>query len=321
MHNTTYVALNPARLESGLWNTFLQDDITLEPDRWHLILGSKLEHNDFTGWEVQPGARLLWTPSARQTFWASVAHAVRTPSRAEEDVTLMQPGPFPGLGATITGNPAFQSETLNAFEAGYRFIPADRITVDLALFYNDYAHLGTAELSPASLALLGALQAGAPFVPPATITATSGNSVGGDTYGGEAAVAAQLTPGWRVRVSYSLLEARLHTAPGSTDFTSATTDEGSSPEHQISLSSQHSLGRGWTFDWSARYVSELPAQGIPAYVGLDARIAWRPAPGWEISLVGKNLSDPQHPEFAPSIIASPVSEVPRSFFLQVRYEH
>jgi len=45
-----------------LFSAFVQDQITLVEDTLSLTLGSKFEHNDHTGFEVQPTARFLWTP-------------------------------------------------------------------------------------------------------------------------------------------------------------------------------------------------------------------------------------------------------------------
>ena len=41
-----------------LGSAFVQDEITLVPDRWRVTLGTKLEHHDFTGFEVQPNVRV-----------------------------------------------------------------------------------------------------------------------------------------------------------------------------------------------------------------------------------------------------------------------
>ncbi len=46
-------------------------------------LGTKLEHNDYTGFEVEPSARLQWNATSKQMIWAAVSRAVRTPSRID----------------------------------------------------------------------------------------------------------------------------------------------------------------------------------------------------------------------------------------------
>jgi outer membrane receptor protein involved in Fe transport len=68
-----------------LFNIFGQDDITVVPDRLHLILGNKFEDNSLVQWEVEPNGRLLWTPAENQSVWAAVSRAARTPSLFELD--------------------------------------------------------------------------------------------------------------------------------------------------------------------------------------------------------------------------------------------
>ncbi|WP_054761315.1 hypothetical protein [Methylomonas koyamae] len=46
-------------------------------DDVRLIYGGKLEHNDFTGFELQPTARLLWNLDPQHSLWAAVSRAVR----------------------------------------------------------------------------------------------------------------------------------------------------------------------------------------------------------------------------------------------------
>lgn len=317
VENTPYVTLVPARRRTDLWNAFVQDDIELSRTL-HLILGSKFEHNAFTGWEVQPGARLLWTPSERHTFWSSAARAVRTPSRAEDDVRIRQITTIPGVSVISSGNRDFRAEVLRAYEAGWRFHAREKFSIDLAAFVNRYHGLRTNELSLPSLFLLGQLASPVPPRPPVTLVAAQGNGLRGETYGGELAVAAQLASGWRVRASYSRLAIALHKSALSTDV-NAEQGENRSPENQGYLWSQHDFSERWRFDWVVRAVSAL-GSAIPRYVAADARLAWRPAAHWEFSLAGRNLLDRQHPEFLPNTIFSPPTETARSGYLEIRYD-
>ena len=57
-------------------------------ERLQLTVGVKVEHNEFTGVEWQPSARMRWTPVKGNTLWASVARAVRTPSIIEDIARL-----------------------------------------------------------------------------------------------------------------------------------------------------------------------------------------------------------------------------------------
>ena len=62
--------------QSETFSGFLQDEITIVPDRLAITLATKLEHNSYTGWEAQPSARLLWTPTKRQSIWTAVRMAM-----------------------------------------------------------------------------------------------------------------------------------------------------------------------------------------------------------------------------------------------------
>ena len=73
------ISFDPPSRTTNLVTGFLQDDIALRPDRWILTLGAKLEHNDFSGFELQPNARLLWRPAESHTLWSAVSRAVRSP--------------------------------------------------------------------------------------------------------------------------------------------------------------------------------------------------------------------------------------------------
>ena len=78
-----FAFFSPTSASRELISAFIQDDITVAADKLVLTLGSKFEHNDDTGLEIQPNARVLWRPIETATVWGSVARAVRTPSRAD----------------------------------------------------------------------------------------------------------------------------------------------------------------------------------------------------------------------------------------------
>src|SRR5580693_3216524 len=78
----------PHHQDDNLYSAFVQDQITIVQNQLWLTLGSKFEHNIFTGWENEPSGRVLWTPTSHQTVWAAVTRAVRTPSRIDEDLQL-----------------------------------------------------------------------------------------------------------------------------------------------------------------------------------------------------------------------------------------
>jgi iron complex outermembrane recepter protein len=136
------VNFQPHHEGDNLYSAFVQDQIAVVHDKLWLTVGSKFEHNIFTGWESEPGARLLWTPTPGQTLWAAVSRAVRTPSRIDEDLHLTGlAAPTPTVFLCICDNRQFLSETLLGYEAGYRKLVTSRLCVDIAAFHNRYNDL------------------------------------------------------------------------------------------------------------------------------------------------------------------------------------
>ncbi len=308
----------PPDRTTHIFNAFVQDEIALVKDRLRLTLGSKFEYNDYTHWEIQPSGRLLWTPHEKHTLWGSVSRAVRTPSRADNDAlitTAVSPAggppfftPFPAV-TTADGNPGFESEVLMAYELGYRVQPHPKLSLDLALFYNDYSRLRSFEMAaPDASAAPAYIRF--PFL--------FSNRLHGETYGGELAANFQMADWWHWRASYSYLQIELHKDPGSQD-TSQESIEGLSPHHQVSLKSSIDLPWNLQFDTTVRYVDSLPAAGIGSYVGLDLRLGWKPWKDLDISIVAQNLLDNHHPEFPPAVIQTPQAEIERAVYGKVTF--
>ncbi|PYY12445.1 MAG: hypothetical protein DMG69_01195 [Acidobacteria bacterium] len=140
------VVFTPNHYTDKLYNAFIQDEIPIVGDQLSLTIGSKFLHNGYSGFEIQPTARLLWTPSSRQTVWAAVTRAVRTPSRVEEDLQLTGlAAPTPLTFFRVIGDRKFSSESLIGYEAGYRSLVSPKFYVDIAAFYNNYDHLLSVE--------------------------------------------------------------------------------------------------------------------------------------------------------------------------------
>lgn len=319
VRNTVEVALRPTARTTGLIGAFAQDEIALIEKKLALTLGAKFEHNDFTGDEIQPNARLLFTPSPRNTVWAAVSRAVRTPSRADDDFRLTYPGVpsnaiFPGAPAitiSIQGNRQIAAEKLTAHELGYRTQVTDRVGLDLALFYNEYRSLRGVALTNARLDFTQS---------PAEIGVTFANEPSAETHGGELGANVRLTGRWRLRGDYSLLRMAVHsTSTLRLGSFGADALDGSSPQQQASLRSWVDLPRGFEFDVTARWVDQLPALKIPSYWGLDLRIGWRPSKAFEFSLSGQNLLERAHPEFKPTFFLSQATEVQRSIHGKVTF--
>ena len=281
----------PNDVTDKLYSAFLQDAVTLIDNRLTLTIGSKFLHNNYSGFEIQPNARLLWTPRPGQTFWAAVSRAVRTPSRVEEHL-LFTAAFIPALPAFIrlTGDGGFTPEQLLGYELGYRALFGNNVFVDVSAFYNDYDDLLSVE-------------ANTPFVeaspPPSHIVLPLllRNLVEGKTSGVEIAPNWTVLSRWRLKGTYSFLHMDLKRKPASIDGSTVRDAEGSSPQHQVTLQSWLQLPRNVEFDLIYRYVSALPAQNVASYSTADIRLGWSPVEHLEFSFSGQNLLQPHHAEF------------------------
>jgi iron complex outermembrane receptor protein len=293
VRNGAGISFLPGNRTLHLISGFVQDEIILLPDRLRLLLGTKVEHNDYSGVEVSPSARLAWTPGPRHTVWSAVSRAVRSPSRIDSDLFL--PAAAPG-GPDVVGTDAFKAESVLAVELGYRLRPVDRLTLSLATYYNFYDDIRSVE-------------------PVATNLFVIQNRNGAETFGIELSGRYRATDFWTVRGGYTYLNKRVFRTDGGFDINDGRA-EGNDPEHQVLVQSMLDLPRGFQFDVSARYVDGLPSPEVPSYFTFDARLAWWPKTNLEVSVVGQNLWNQRHSEFG-----SPGArhEIPRSVFGKVSW--
>lgn len=273
--NTPVLAFLPSQVSRQWFSGFVQDEIALWKDRAHLTLGTKIEHNDYTGFEFQPSGRLAWKLSEQQTLWSAISRAVRTPSRIDRELFSPDSPPF-----LLAGGPDFDSEKLLAYELGYRVQPLSRLALSVAAYYNNYDDLRSLEkVSPLT-----------PF--PVLIA----NGLEGESYGVELTADYRVTDWWRLRAGYTELRIDIRPKPGSNDI-SAGSNESHDPERFFSLRSSLDLPGHWELDGAFRYVSRIENQQVPAYGELDVRLGWRPSPDLEFSIVGQNLLHDNHAEF------------------------
>jgi len=294
-----------------LASVYAQDDWSILPDELILTFGSKLQYNNYTGFEPQPTIRLAWTPNEHHTLWGAVSRATRTPSRAERSArildSVMPPGVvhpiLPGY-VTYLGNGDFGSEELTAYELGYRIQPNARLSFDLALFFQDYDNLRGFETGPPYPD---------PDPPGIVVPIYATNDAGGYTYGAELAARWQATDWWQWRLSYTFLEMEL-------EGSSSADVSGKSPQNQFSVQSLVNLPFDVEFDSTVRYVGELPGINVPSYLTLDLRLGWRPVDNLEFSISGRNLIDSPHQEFAPSLLPFQAGLVQRSVVAGIRWD-
>lgn len=305
----------PQTRTDTLYTGFFLDEIAPVENRVLLSLGTKIIKTNYTGVQWQPSARLLWTPTQKQSFWAAFTHALRTPSDAERAFYLLglvaiEPNGMPFF-ARFNPNPNFRSEELNGYEAGYRQLITKDFYFDLAAFYNHYGDLFSEDIT------------GAPYVennpppPHLLLPAQFANGLLGTTRGVEFAPQWRPMNFWRVGASYSYLDMNLQRSPGSLDVGTAPIVEGSSPRHQLTAQSGFDL-KAFSLDLTYRFVSKLPAQQINSYSTGDARLAWRWKPYVNLSVVGRNLFQPYHYENASG--PGPNVGVRRSVYGQITWQ-
>ncbi len=186
IEGTFSVFFEPESRRADLYSGFLQHEWVAIKNRLVVTTGARLEHNSYTHAEFQPNIRVMWTPNERHAGWASVARAVRSPSRTNHDIGI-RTAVFPG-----------------------ERLPS---VLNVATFFNNYDDLLTSE-------------PGRPFPefgadpPRLVIPVRFSNLSRGETYGVEAAATGKILPGWKLRGSYSWLEMQLHADPSSRDSTS-----------------------------------------------------------------------------------------------------
>lgn len=295
IQNQPTVDFEPHSATDYIYSAFAQDSIHVVPDRLSLVLGSKFENNNFSGFEIQPSARLLWTPHDRQTFWGAISRAVRTPGRLDQDVQLtgfVPDDPFvPSLPLfdSIEGDPDFKSEIQIGYELGYRQLLVPGLYADVSAFHNQWDNLES----------FGQVTLSVPTnpYPLLLINVPYANGIKGTTDGLEVAADWKPVSWWVLRGSFSHLHLDLRPKSGFDDTGTVASYEGSSPHREASLQSMFTLPHGIEFDQDYRFVSRLPAQNVGSYQTADAHLGWNFCKHFDLSARGENLLEPHHSEF------------------------
>ena len=277
IRNSNLLAFLPAEVTRRRYSGFLQDEIALVKERFSLMVGTKIEHNDYTGIELQPTARTTWKIDRRQIVWAAISRALRTPSRIDTELFIPAHPPF-----FISGSPDFKSERSLGYELGYRVHPHDKVSLSASTFYSDYTNLRSIE------------QVNPPRVLPVVIA----NGLKGESYGLELAADYQVTDRWRLRGGFTEMRIHIRPQPTSTDRTNGS-GESHDPNRHFVLRSLFEPVSRLQIDSAFRFVSEIANQRLPGYAEMDLRVAWQPKRSLEFSITGQNLLHNRHAEFGP----------------------
>jgi len=257
--------LDPPDRTLTLTNIFAQDQIALDHGLT-LTIGAKFEDNSFSGQEFLPNVRLAWQRPGGDLLWGAISRASRTPNRIERDLTL--PGFLVGAD--------FQSETVTAYEVGYRANPLPRMSFSINAFYNVYDDLRTVSITPVT------------FLP-----LNLSNNGEAETWGVEAWGSYDVSPTWRLSAGASTLT-KDYDPTLTPDDISGLTSIGDDPDYQILLRSQHDLTEAVELDVRLRAVDDLSA--VDGYVEADVRLGWRLTDRLALSLTGRNLIEDRHVE-------------------------
>lgn len=309
INGTSTVSLDPSKRRVNTWGSFLQNTTQIN-ERVSLMYGSKIEYNEISELEIQPSVRLTYDFSDKTVVWFSISRAVRTPSRADDDVSIKLRIPealgdseisVPMLGTfylplEVSGTRDLDSEELMAYEAGLRTdFYEGKVILDAAVFYNDYSKLRT-------------YVAEAPDPGP---RATLSNDETAETYGYEMSLKYLAREDLSFLLNYTFFKSSSHG-----DFASEQQDS----KNLVYVQANYKLSDSISWHTTAYYADNVEHTEINKYVNLDSGLIWTVSEKLSVSVWGKNLLDPQHPEAPGGFFNSEIYEVPRSVFAELTYK-
>lgn len=311
------VSLNPADLGIQVFSSFIQDEIALVPDRFYVTVGTKLEHNYYTAFNILPSVRATYTPGKQHMLWMAISRAVRTPASVDTAVRFNSPGaPAPDGTPTLVslfGNPHFKNEDLVAYEAGYRTTVSNLFSIDFAAYYSQYTHQQTIE---PSTSFFETTPLPAHFVLPTTYQ----NLMYGEAHGLEIAVNWKLTDRWSLSPGYAFERFHMHLTRASLDTQTLADTEGIDPHLHAQLRSHVELSQKLAWDAAAYFVDRVIFQEVPSYTRLDTGLSWKAREGLTLSLVGQNLLDDHHVEFLESVTGVRSTQAKRSAYVKLTWQ-
>lgn len=299
---------------------FGQDEITLADD-WRLTLGLRMDHNEFTGWEAQPDARLSWNVAANHTLWSSLSKVARAPSRGEHGIsgtfnqgstTLFPFGSIPHLVHTY--NPGDTSERMKSAQFGLRSQWAPSLSTDAVAFSHRYDRLavyGTPTLALTNFPAF--IDAYVPVVNTSEMTLN----------GAELSVDWRPAPKWRLQLAHTwqaVAQADLSVFEATTiprHITSWRTSWSPTGQIDVDLWLRHTGARAGN--------TTAPYLARHAFDSVDLRLAWRPQKNVELALLGQNLNDGACDAYSGIVAAEALPKMlptclPRSLTGQIRLD-
>ena len=312
------LAFQQPAFQADLFSAFLQQDVSFYDQRLRLSVGSKFEHNDFTGFEVQPSIRGIWLDDDGWSLWGAVSRAVRTPSRLETslDVDLGRLDPDPENGRplpvdfSLLGDAGLEAENLLAFELGFRKDWGGRVVLDIAGYAHKYEDLFEVVTAPTQI-LSAPVGPGGVSVPVGidnSLVIVNGES--GDIIGLEGAFQFQPKSWWALKIAGDVKHVNLPIVDDQSSSLNALF-LGDSPEFQISARSDFDITPNLIATLWARRVGALKQSNTDGYTDLDIRVGYRLSSRLEISILGENLVSRARREFPSELYPAPFGFIER----------
>ena len=295
----------------NLFSGFLQGRIPIAGEKGELTLGTKLEHNDYTGVEWQPSARFMWNLNDDHSLWAAVSRSVRTPSRTEHDSDIKAGGRLlpPQQGGllsfvSVSSNEEIESETVYSYEAGYRGRPMEYLFFDLSIYYNKYKDLVAGDLM------------GSPQFQPGgyvTLPFLLNNAMDGETYGAEISCGWSVTDWWRLTGGFTWFQVNILNEGNSKDPRVGFGEE-ENADHLVSLVSYMDLPHNFEINTSLYFVDALDGLDINSRTRLDFNIGWHPTDYLTLVIGGRNLFQDGQQEFTDTMDGILASDIAQTFY-------
>ncbi len=308
-------AMHPRVSKNNLFSGFLQGRFRFFENKGELTLGTKVEHNDYTGFEWQPSARVLWSINNDHSLWAAISRSVRTPSRLERDTDINVGTMAPLQDGLMTfirllGDDDLGSEKVYSYETGYRGRMSDKVFMDVSLYYNKYNDL------------IAGVPDGAPFpeissdwarlVFPISVE----EARDAETYGVELSCSWNPVVWWRLTGGYSWFHLNTLDIGNSLEARQGF-EEDENAHHLFSLVSYMDLPHNFEVNTSLYVVSALDGLNIKGHVRFDLNLSYHPTNTLTIAAGVKNLFDDSHQEFDNTMDGIQASEIPRALYTKL----
>lgn len=306
--NSYAVSILPNEANMDLYSFYAQDEYIIVPEQLSLTFGSKFEHHDFTGWEIQPNVRIAYSPTPGHFTWGAISKAVRTPSIAERGSNIQGGLTFPST-TWVNGSMEIDAENVTSYEIGYRYFSSNLYTFDAAFFYNDYDdYLSFEQINP--------------------ITFQMGNKLSGKSFGVELTSVWQLSASVQLAASYSYLDVEMEADNDSTDPFSAEVLNNSYAKNSVKLHSSWDINQKWSLDTWLYYYDEIRTPSnyalftnltVEEAITVNARLAWSINHNLELALKANNIFDASTLESVGESLSTP-TEIDRSIAFSVIWD-